>query len=278
MVESAPFPLVVIRIADQSVLYINQLASELFGVIPERAVGRTVSNYLGEPEERLKILKAVKQNGRVLDLELQLKDANGRFLWALLSANQMRWLDEPVIMVAINDISARKLMEEELHRLATTDSLTGILNRRQFLAMGEQELRKVCRYHGPLSLIIYDVDHFKKVNDTYGHQTGDKVLKEITRAVSLQLRNSDIFGRVGGEEFGIILPETAVSEALHVAERIRFSIENLEIAISDRTLKITASFGVAGQLEDYSLDTIYNRADDALYQAKEYGRNTVKWK
>jgi len=276
MVEAAPFPLVITRLADQSVLYINHLASELFRVLPEEAVGRKAADYYASPEELLKIVTEVQKEGRVLDRELQLRDEHARVFWVLLSATQAEWVDDLVIMVAINDISARKLIEEELHLLAVTDSLTGIFNRRQFLAMGEIEISKFYRYHRPLSMIIYDVDLFKAVNDTYGHQAGDAVLKEMTKAVQLQLRGTDIVGRVGGEEFGIILPETTISDAVLVAERIRTAIDNFVFEFRGATLHITASFGVTClRDEDRSLDKIFNRADDALYDAKELGRNRV---
>ncbi|MDQ7094615.1 diguanylate cyclase [Desulfosporosinus sp. PR] len=279
MVETVPFPLVVTGLADQSVLYINHFAAELFQVPPQEAVGRKVSAYFALPEERLKIFVEIQKRGRVLDRELQLRDEQGRAFWVLLSATQVEWAGDPVIMAAINDITARKLIEEELNRLATTDSLTGIFNRRQFLSLGEQEISKAHRYRRPVSLIIYDVDHFKAVNDTYGHQTGDIVLKEITKAVNQQLRSSDIVGRIGGEEFAIILPETQISEALLVAERIRAAIENLLVEFNGITLHITASFGVTDQPEnDCSLDKMFNRADGALYEAKERGRNCIRQK
>jgi diguanylate cyclase (GGDEF)-like protein len=191
----------------------------------------------------------------------------------------MEWFGNPVVMVAINDISARKKMEEELQRLATTDTLTGILNRRQFFVLGEQEVERSRRYSRELALLLYDIDHFKKVNDTFGHQAGDIVLRELAKLVHAQLRKNDLEGRVGGEEFAILLPETSISEAVVLAERIREIIESVAINIGETSLHITASFGVASVEEaDISLDSVYKRADSALYEAKNAGRNCVRRK
>ena len=188
----------------------------------------------------------------------------------------MEWFGKPVVMVAINDISERKMMEEELQRLATTDTLTGILNRRQFIILAEQGVERSRRYGRTLALLLYDIDHFKQVNDTFGHQAGDIVLRELAKLVHEQLRRNDIEGRVGGEEFAVLLPETTISEAVVLAERIRGIIENFAINIGETSLHITASFGVTAVKEtDVALDSIYKRADSALYEAKNAGRNRV---
>lgn len=276
MVERAPFPIVVTKVAEHNILYANQLASTLFGMSQDEASALTAPEFYVIPEERIKLAEEVRAYGQVLGRELQLKNRCGKTFWAMVSASKMEWFGEPVIMVAVNDISIRKAMEEELQRLATIDFLTGLLNRRQFFSLGNQEIKKAGRYGRPLSLIIYDVDHFKQVNDTFGHQAGDIVLREMSKAVHAQLRETDIAGRVGGEEFGIILPETATSEALILAERVRTAIESLAIDSGEAVLRITASFGVAGLVvEDKSLDQIFSRADEALYEAKKAGRNRV---
>ena len=128
-------------------------------------------------------------------------------------------------------------------------------------------------------MLLYDIDHFKQVNDTFGHQAGDIVLQELAKLVHAQLRKNDLEGRVGGEEFAILLPETSISEAVVLAERIREIIESVAINIGETSLHITASFGVASVEEaDVSLDSVYKRADSALYEAKNAGRNCVRRK
>ena len=279
MIEGAPFPIVVCGLEEYSILYCNQLAASFFNVSQEEAMLLKITDFYVVQKERLKLFAELRKKGKVLGRELRLKNREGQIFWVIASAVKMEWFGNPVVMVAINDISARKKMEEELQRLATTDTLTGILNRRQFFVLGEQEVERSRRYSRELALLLYDIDHFKQVNDTFGHQAGDIVLQELAKLVHAQLRKNDLEGRVGGEEFAILLPETSISEAVVLAERIREIIESVAINIGETSLHITASFGVASVEEaDVSLDSVYKRADSALYEAKNAGRNCVRRK
>ena len=276
MIDGAPFPIVVCGLEEYSILYSNQLAASFFNISQEEAMLLKITDFYVVQKERLKMFAELRKQGRVLGRELQLKNRKGQIFWVIVSAVKMEWFGKPVVMVAINDISARKKMEEELQRLATTDTLTGILNRRQFFILAEQEVERSRRYGRTLALLLYDIDHFKQVNDTFGHQAGDIVLRELAKLVHEQLRRNDIEGRVGGEEFAVLLPETTISEAVVLAERIRGIIENFAINIGETSLHITASFGVTAVKEnDVALDSIYKRADSALYEAKNTGRNRV---
>lgn len=276
MIDGAPFPIVVCGLEEYSILYSNQLAASFFNISQEEAMLLKITDFYVVQKERLKMFAELRKQGRVLGRELQLKNRKGQIFWVIVSAVKMEWFGKPVVMVAINDISARKKMEEELQRLATTDTLTGILNRRQFFILAEQEVERSRRYGRTLALLLYDIDHFKQVNDTFGHQAGDVVLRELAKLVHEQLRRNDIEGRVGGEEFAVLLPETTISEAVVLAERIRGIIENFAINIGETSLHITASFGVTAVKEtDVALDSIYKRADSALYEAKNAGRNRV---
>jgi diguanylate cyclase (GGDEF)-like protein len=165
----------------------------------------------------------------------------------------------------------------ELRRLATTDELTGCHNRRHFLQQGEIELLRHKRYHHPMALLMLDIDHFKKVNDVCGHAVGDRALKKLAEAVSGNLRSSDLFARIGGEEFVVLLPETDTALALTIAERLRAS---LRMDISDKIDPMSVSIGVVELAEqDSTLDDLLRYADQALYQAKEEGRDrVVLWK
>ena len=276
MIDGAPFPIVVCGLEEYSILYSNQLAASFFNISQEEAMLLKITDFYVVQKERLKMFAELRKQGRVLGRELQLKNRKGQIFWVIVSAVKMEWFGKPVVMVAINDISARKKMEEELQRLATTDTLTGILNRRQFFILAEQEVERSRRYDRTLALLLYDIDHFKQVNDTFGHQAGDIVLRELAKLVHEQLRRNDIEGRVGGEEFAVLLPETTISEAVVLAERIRGIIESFAINIGETSLHITASFGVTAVKEnDVALDSIYKRADSALYEAKNAGRNRV---
>jgi len=170
-------------------------------------------------------------------------------------------------------------LERRILRLASTDSLTEVLNRRAFMERMEQEINRSFRENLPLSLILADIDHFKSVNDRYGHQVGDLVLQRFVSKLTESSRPYDFVGRYGGEEFVICLPGSTDSQARTVAERMRKSVEDMKIMLPDssQSVRITTSFGVVTlrlELED-NVDSLIGRADDALYKAKREGRNRV---
>jgi diguanylate cyclase (GGDEF)-like protein len=164
----------------------------------------------------------------------------------------------------------------ELERLATTDELTGVCNRRRFLENAEYELRAARRYGRALSLIMFDLDHFKRINDRYGHQCGDAVLEAAAETACAGLRETDCLARYGGEEFAVLLPESGRAEAEAVAERIREALARLVVQWAGEELSLTASFGVTSvSARERDIDPLLERADRALYEAKDAGRNRV---
>ncbi|PKO91515.1 MAG: diguanylate cyclase [Betaproteobacteria bacterium HGW-Betaproteobacteria-1] len=164
---------------------------------------------------------------------------------------------------------------EELERRAYSDYLTGLANRRYFLEQAEIELSRALRYNRELSILMLDIDHFKHVNDTYGHKVGDIVLQKLSSICQATLRDVDIVGRIGGEEFAVLLPETGSEQAWEAAERLRTAIETAHVTLNDGLpLHFTASFGVTTFTEkDANIDMLLNQADQALYQAKGEGSN-----
>jgi diguanylate cyclase (GGDEF)-like protein len=164
----------------------------------------------------------------------------------------------------------------ELQQIARQDSLTGALTRRGFFAEVEKEFRRAGRYDRPSTLVAIDVDHFKVVNDRYGHPAGDAVLVSIANACMANMRRSDIFGRLGGEEFALLLPETDAEAAREAAERIRRMIETTIVEVGGAEVRATISMGVAPRPADgESVSTWLAEADIALYEAKQFGRNRV---
>ncbi len=162
-------------------------------------------------------------------------------------------------------------------RAARIDPLTGVHSRRAFTEAAEVEIQRALRYGLPLSIIMIDLDHFKAVNDTYGHATGDAVLASFANIISQEVREVDVIGRYGGEEFLVLLPNTEVTEAMRVAERMRVAIASGQLQVQGGTLRYTASFGVAGfDARELSLNRFIDRADAALYEAKHRGRNRVE--
>ena len=184
---------------------------------------------------------------------------------------------DKALFVSMLDVTEKKLIQEELERLATTDPLTGIFNRRSFFDMANREIRRSVRYNYPFSLLMLDIDHFKRVNDTYGHGFGDQVIQRFTEACNECLREEDIFGRVGGEEFSIVLVSAGLDGASCVADRIRQKWSDTELQVEGKNVSFTVSIGVADLLNPReSVDMVMERADKALYSAKQSGRNQVK--
>ncbi len=161
---------------------------------------------------------------------------------------------------------------DELEKLATIDDLTQIYNRRKLYELTGFEIERSLRYKHPLSVIMIDIDHFKKINDNYGHDIGDQALQILTSTISNLIRAADIFGRIGGEEFVLILPDTDMKSAKEFAERIRLCIENEKFPAVNH---ITISLGVTQCIEKDKVHPLFKRADTALYTAKNNGRNRV---
>jgi diguanylate cyclase (GGDEF)-like protein len=167
-----------------------------------------------------------------------------------------------------------KVLSEKLGKMAYTDSLTHIYNRLHFAHFLDAEIDKVKRYGGSFSIIFFDLDNFKDINDNYGHMVGDEVLEKVTEIVAKANRSADIFARYGGEEFIILAPETRLSGACIHAERLRNDIEQYEFPNAGH---VTSSFGVAEfDAEKDDVESILERADKALYMAKDFGRNRVE--
>jgi diguanylate cyclase (GGDEF)-like protein len=174
------------------------------------------------------------------------------------------------------EIDRRQALEQELQRQANTDPLTGLYNRRHYEALFDQELRRARRYHTPLALCVADLDHFKQVNDTYGHTAGDVALRVAARICLSGLRDPDIMGRLGGEEFVILLPNTSAADACRIADRLRERLQSADIVADNMRFRLTATFGVTELLpSDRTINDLVRRADDALYAGKRAGRNQV---
>jgi diguanylate cyclase (GGDEF)-like protein/PAS domain S-box-containing protein len=181
-------------------------------------------------------------------------------------------------LVILRDITERKRTEEKLHQLAVTDPLTGLFNRRYFFEVAEHEFARSRRISHALSIIIFDVDHFKDVNDTYGHIVGDQVLQSLTARCLQSLRSYDVMARYGGEEFIIMLPETDAAHAYGVAERLRIMVAETPIVTKAGPAEVTVSLGVASieNSTDLTFDKLIDRADQALLMVKQRGRNQVR--
>jgi diguanylate cyclase (GGDEF)-like protein len=178
-------------------------------------------------------------------------------------------------LLLFRDITERMRLEGELRRIATTDELTGLLNRREFLDQAEREFNRSGRYNRPLSLLLIDIDYFKDINDTFGHAAGDEALRRLARAGESCVRATDVFGRLGGDEFAMLLLETTAPDAVELAERVRTTMDALELKTDRGPVKFTVSIGVATRDGQSSLDELMSHADRSLYRAKGAGRDRV---
>ena len=181
-----------------------------------------------------------------------------------------------IVQTRVSNILKLQTATRQLELLASTDPLTGAFNRRHFMDTGNNELLRSNRYKHSYSVLMLDIDHFKAVNDTHGHNIGDVALKKTVRVIEETLRGEDTLGRLGGEEFAVLLPETNAARATLLAERIRVAISQIVIETPTDPLTFTMSIGMTeGREGDENIDTLLQRADEGLYKAKEQGRNQV---
>ena len=199
---------------------------------------------------------------------------NGELRWCLLTHNP---LPGKGFVRTFTDITKRKALEASLMKLSREDPLTGLYNRRTILDLLEEEINRVLRYRHPLSVLMMDIDHFKQINDQWGHPTGDEVLKAFAAKCQSVMRENDKMGRFGGEEFVMVLPETGKADASLVAERIRemTSEMNIRAKRGATEIPVTVSVGVTTASDGDDVEAVIARADDAMYQAKSQGRNCV---
>jgi diguanylate cyclase (GGDEF)-like protein len=170
------------------------------------------------------------------------------------------------------------LYHEEIYRMTIVDGLTMIYNKRYFLEFLDREMARCSRYASPLTMVMFDLDHFKRVNDDFGHLAGDYVLKKVANEVSRRIRKEECFARYGGEEFAIVLPDTPIDRGKILAEKIRALVEATTFEFEDNIIPVTVSMGLSQMLdEDKEAPPFIKRADEMLYAAKEGGRNCIKF-
>jgi diguanylate cyclase len=220
-------------------------------------LGHSITEHLGLIIQAMHTFSS-EENGREAELTQQLSDMQ-------LKLDEMEKLAE----------AAQHAIEEQ-RKKAMHDALTGLPNRESYQQRLEQEVQRIKRYGGKLSLMVCDVDLFKRINDNYGHLAGDKVLKIIAKSLQRNLRDSDFIARFGGEEFVALMPETSTSEAKIVAEKLRKKIEESPFNFKKEPVQITVSFGISEFAQGESADEVFSRADKALYKAKDKGRNQVQ--
>ena len=223
----------------------------------------------------------IEKRGRVYFV-MDLDSTNGTYVNdELISEYQLRRGDQVKVGDTIFKFLSGSDMEAQYHetiyRMTIVDGLTGVHNKRYLMDTLEREIPRARRHQRPLTLVMFDIDHFKHINDTYGHLAGDYVLKEMAQLVKGRLRPDDIIGRYGGEEFSLVLPETDAKGGAHIAEELRAMIEEHSFVFEQERIKVTVSWGVAHLQADWDVLAFVKQADELLYAAKREGRNLVRY-
>lgn len=273
---------------DGKLKYVNPAFEKITGYSMEELYNQNFITYVhpDDQEWTRKLWKGLFRGDFFEDVEYRIIKKGGQVRWSISSWKIVSDNDGEKIGIQgkQQDITDRKLAEEELDNarkladeLANKDELTGINNRRSFFKQGENVFKHAIRFEHPTSVIMMDIDYFKRINDNYGHSAGDKALQIIAQLLKETVRETDIVARIGGEEFAFILPEKNLDEAVNLIERIRLEIEKTIIVERSNPFQVTSSFGICScSVINETLETILKKADDALYIAKNEGRNQIK--
>lgn len=263
---------------DAQLIFASLGAAKIYGLTSDK-FDLTAIQQMARPEYRSKLdasLNNLLLHDIPYDIEYQICTADTNEIKDVRSQATFD-REHRILFGVIQDITERKMVEKELERLAQTDPLTGLTNRRHFMQLAEHELLRSQRYGGELSIMMIDIDHFKKINDNYGHHVGDLVIQSLSNTCRNTLREIDIIGRIGGEEFAIVLPQTAGQSAIDVADRLREAIADIVVSPEpDVSIHFTVSIGITTLTDKQNdIETLLRFADKALYDAKMDGRNKV---
>ena len=277
MIDSSPFPIVIVRKSDRKFLVLNDKAAVLFG-LSKKALGyHQLSDLMIDAQNYEKFWISLSDKGEIGDFDVMICNLiSASPFWMSASAKEIEYNNEDAVYITFQDIIYRKEREANLQNQANKDPLTLVWNRHYFEKVVPERIADCIQNVRNFSLLLIDADKFKKVNDTYGHKTGDKVLMELAEICRSSLREDDIVARFGGEEFIIFLNDTDTRSAQHVAERLRQNIAQTEIKSEEgETIKVTVSIGVVSSEKTASLELLLRQVDDAMYLAKHGGRNQV---
>jgi diguanylate cyclase (GGDEF)-like protein len=272
ILKAIPAPLVILSKDGGKLIQANDAACSYFGADLLHNPLK-IEDYI-DHHDWAKLVLELRAEGQVAGFETQLHLPNRSARDVLLEATTVTISGAEAILTVLVDITHRKEVETVMKRLANTDPLSGLPNRAHFFAVAVDEIKRAKQFDLPLAVFMADIDFFKHINDTYGHNTGDSALKAFARLCRTWIRRQDIVARLGGEEFGFLLPETDIASALALADRLRMAVEDLQI---DRLPKpMTISIGVSEVCPgETTIDAALSRADQALYAAKRTGRNQV---
>ncbi len=262
------------------IVYVNKAFTDLTGYTADEVIGKTprLLQSSGTDADSKREIKQALQNHQPVRVTIRNYAKSGREYWLDVSILALRnAAGEVTHFVAVErDVTEQKELEHKLETLSRTDPLTGLLNRRSLEDFLAKEYSRFKRHGTKFSVLLLDIDHFKSINDQYGHSSGDRVLKRLADSCTDSLRKHDVMARYGGEEFCVILPYTNADQAAVLAEKLRTGIAAGTVEVRDSEVRVTTSIGVSEvQATDKNPGEILERADAALYEAKQSGRNRV---
>jgi len=252
---------------------LNSQAVKTFGLSREQALGKNISYFMAVEYRGMAQAHAYARFNKPFEAVMQRKD--GTTFYALLQGDDLPYRGNTVRVMTCRDISNIKQMQTQLKEMAQNDSLTGIFNRGYFIELCEREISRSKRYAHPLALVMIDIDHFKKINDTIGHSGGDRAIQHVVKVCRGSIRETDILGRIGGEEFALMMIESSLENAVMVAERIRMRLIESTPDEAEGIPAMTVSMGVSAVAPPASLEDALKTVDALMYRAKEEGRNRV---
>jgi len=265
------------------VTFWNSAAEAMFGYSETEMLGKKLHDIIVLPREVAKAKRGLDHfsktgTGPILSRAMELEGVrkSGEVFPVERSVSAFQLRGQWFAVGSMRDISVRKQVERRLNELATTDELTGLYNRRYFMEQAEAQLKLALRYRKDFCFMMFDLDHFKKINDTHGHDVGDEVLRNVAATLRQVMRGTNIYGRVGGEEFAVVMPETGIADARLVAERLREKFMAQRIETRTQPVAFTVSIGLSHlDSPEITLSQLMKKADLALYDAKHRGRNNV---
>ena len=277
MIDLSPFPIIIVRKEDKKFLTLNTKATFLFGIGRKESGYRQLGDIMIDAQNNDKFWQNIQDNNTVDNFDVMVCNLiSGAPFWMSASAKMLEYNKEEAVYITFQDIIYRKEREANLQNQANKDPLTLVWNRQYFEKIVPKRISECIRNTRNFSLLLLDADKFKKINETYGHKIGDKVLIELAAICRNSLREDDIIARFGGEEFAIFLNDTDTRTAAHVAERL---VQNIAQAVikddEDSKIKVTVSIGVVSSEKTASFEVLMRQADEALYLAKRSGRNRV---
>jgi diguanylate cyclase (GGDEF)-like protein/PAS domain S-box-containing protein len=277
ILEASPIPMTVSTLPDGEIIYANSGIESLFGLPVDKAVGSKAPTFYADPSQRQGLLAEIEKQGRILEREVQLKRADGSTYWALISSVKTELDGHPVLVASIWDVTSKREAEEKLRHAALYDELTGLPNRTLLFDLLRAELARVDRHEQPFAMLYMDLDDFKQVNDRFGHEAGDALLREVASRIKRGLRAGDVPARVGGDEFVALLPHVAGLEAAKaVADRVAEILGERHV-IAGTTLYCPASIGILLADNSYKdASAVLRDVDAAMYAAKQAGKSRTR--